>query len=113
MVVNDIDTRLTSHTAFASAKELHIDWHFIRPGRPVQSGHVESFNCRMEGKLLKETLFIALGHACGKGRVPAFGVRNEPGRIAFSIQQCVKQADLSDDAADRWPRCCRAGPARG
>jgi putative transposase len=31
------------------------------PGKPMQNGYVESFNCKMRDELLNETLFFSIG----------------------------------------------------
>jgi len=40
-----------------------VERHYIAPGKPLQSGYVESFNVRMRDELLNETLFLRLNHA--------------------------------------------------
>jgi transposase InsO family protein len=40
-----------------------IAWHYIAPGKPQQNGFVESFDGRLRGELLNETLFHSLPHA--------------------------------------------------
>ncbi|VXC80406.1 hypothetical protein SPHINGO8AM_230008 [Sphingomonas sp. 8AM] len=40
-----------------------IEWHYIAPGRPMQTGYVECFSSRMRDELLNETLFRSLAHA--------------------------------------------------
>lgn len=42
--------------------EVGVEWHYIAPGKPMQNGHVESFNGRMRDELLNETLFLDLHH---------------------------------------------------
>ena len=63
MIVSDNGTELTSNAVLSWSGEARIDWHYIAPGRPMQSGYVESFNGRMRDELLNETLFLTLGQA--------------------------------------------------
>ena len=44
-------------------QEAGIAWHYIAPGKPMQSGFVESFNGRLRDDLLNETMFRSLAHA--------------------------------------------------
>lgn len=63
MIVSDNGTELTSNAVLAWCGEMHVEWHYIAPGRPMQNGYVESFNGRMRDELLNETLFMGLAHA--------------------------------------------------
>lgn len=63
MIVSDNGTELTSNAVLAWCGELDVEWHYIAPGKPMQNGHVESFNGRMRDELLNETLFLSLDHA--------------------------------------------------
>lgn len=47
----------------AWAFEHGIALHFIRPAKPSENGHIESFNGRLRDELLNETLFKSLPHA--------------------------------------------------
>ena len=47
----------------AWCKDTGIDWHFIAPGKPIQTAFVESFNGRMRDEFLNETLFFDLDDA--------------------------------------------------
>src|ERR1700685_1649821 len=60
MVVSDNGTEFTSNAMLGWAKDHGVDWHYIAPGRPMQNGHIESFNGRMRDELLNESLFIDL-----------------------------------------------------
>ena len=42
------------------AIEAGVQLCFIRPGRPVENGFIESFNGRLRDELLNETLFTSL-----------------------------------------------------
>ena len=48
---------------FVWADETGVSWHYIAPSKPQQNGYNESFNGRLRGDLLNETLFRSLGHA--------------------------------------------------
>lgn len=63
MIVSDHGTEFTSNAMLAWAQENKIVWHFIAPGKPMQSGFCESFNGRMRDELLNESLFFGLDHA--------------------------------------------------
>jgi putative transposase len=47
----------------AWAHQAGVKLDFIRPGRPVQNGYIESFNGRLRDECLNETLFTSLAHA--------------------------------------------------
>ena len=40
-----------------------VKLHFIRPGKPVENGHIESFNGRFRDECLNTHLFTSLRHA--------------------------------------------------
>ena len=40
-----------------------VERHYIAPGKPMQSGFIESFNGRRRDELLNETLFTSLARA--------------------------------------------------
>ena len=63
MIVSDNGTEFTSNAMLGWAKDHGVDWHYIAPGRPMQNGHIESFNGRMRDELLNESLFIDLDQA--------------------------------------------------
>lgn len=71
-VVSDNGTELTSSTILRWSQERRAEWQHIAPGKPMQSGFVESFNGRLRDECLNETLFMSLAHArfvldaCGK-----------------------------------------------
>ncbi len=56
-------TELTCNAVLPWAGGAGIDWHYVAPGKPQQSGHVESLNGRMRDELLNETRFTSLAHA--------------------------------------------------
>lgn len=47
----------------AWSKGHQLAWHYIAPGKPIRNGFCESFNGRMRGELLNETLFFGFDHA--------------------------------------------------
>jgi transposase InsO family protein len=47
MIVSDNGTDSNDHG---------VNWYYIAPGRPMQNGYIESFNGRMRGELLNESL---------------------------------------------------------
>lgn len=60
MIISDNGTELTSNAILKWAQQHRIEWHYIAPGKPMQNGHVESFNGRMRDELLNETVFTSL-----------------------------------------------------
>ena len=40
-----------------------VERHYLAPGKPMQSGFIESFNGRRRDELLNETLFTSLARA--------------------------------------------------
>jgi putative transposase len=47
------------------SQDRGVEWHyFIAPSKPLQTAFIESFNGRLRDKLLNETLFSSLAHAC-------------------------------------------------
>ena len=51
--------QLTSIAVLAWCVRIGVEWHYIVPGKPMQNGHVESFNDRMRDELHNETLSSA------------------------------------------------------
>jgi putative transposase len=62
-IVSDNGTELTSMAVLRWCQEPQIEWHYIAPGKPMQSAFVESFNGSFRDKLLNETLFSSLTEA--------------------------------------------------
>ncbi len=62
-VVSDNDSELTSHAILTLADLSRVAWHYITPGKPMQSPFIESFNGRLRYELLNETLFTSLVRA--------------------------------------------------
>ncbi len=63
MIVSDNGIELTSNAVLAWSGDVGVEWHYIAPGKPTQSGFVESFNGRMRDELLNETLFFTVRQA--------------------------------------------------
>ncbi len=63
MIVSDKGTELTSNAVLTWSSDARIEWHCIAPGKPTQTGFVETFNSRMRDELLNEMLFRSLAHA--------------------------------------------------
>lgn len=63
MIVSDNGTELTSNAIPKWCAEHKVEWHSIAPGKPMQSGFVESFNGQMQDEFLNETLLRNLTHA--------------------------------------------------
>ena len=45
LIVSDNGTEMKSKTLLEWANRTGVGWHYIDPGKPHQSGFVESFNC--------------------------------------------------------------------
>jgi transposase InsO family protein len=43
-----------------SSNQYRVDLDFIRPGRPVENGYIESFNGRLRDECLNVEVFFAL-----------------------------------------------------
>ena len=63
MIVSDNGTEFTSNAVLHWSKQYQVEWHYIAPGKPMQNGYIESFNGRMRGELLNESLFLDLDQA--------------------------------------------------
>ncbi|CAK9033418.1 Insertion element ISR1 uncharacterized 10 kDa protein A3, partial [Durusdinium trenchii] len=57
------DTELTGMAVLRWCRDTRIDWHYIAPGKLMQSAFVESFNGSFRDALLNETLFSSLAEA--------------------------------------------------
>src|SRR6266540_4784683 len=44
MIVSDHGTEFTSNAVLSWAEDHRVEWHYIAPGKPMQNGHIESFN---------------------------------------------------------------------
>lgn len=59
----DNGSECTSNAMLGWAAQSNIELHFIDPGRPMQTGSVESFNGRFPDELLNEHAFPTIFHA--------------------------------------------------
>src|SRR3546814_15654115 len=55
MIVSDNGTELTSNAVLAWGGEVGVEWHYIAPGKPRQTGHVEKFHRRQTDERRHET----------------------------------------------------------
>ena len=75
-IASDNGTEFTSNAILKFVDDYKFDWHYIAPrcpaavcvqtargGKPTQNAFIESFNSRLRGELLNETLFPSLHHA--------------------------------------------------
>ena len=62
-IVSDNGTELTSRAILEWQNQTGIAWHYIAPGKPQQSGFVESFNGKLRDECLNEEVFDSLAHA--------------------------------------------------
>ena len=63
MVISDNGMELTSNAILRWSSERRIEWHYIAPGKPMQTGFIETFNGRKRDELLDETMVRNLVHA--------------------------------------------------
>lgn len=63
MDVSDNWTEFTANAILAWCKDREIEWHYIAPEKPMQSGYAGSFDGRVRDELLNDTLFHGLKHA--------------------------------------------------
>jgi putative transposase len=61
--VSDNGTELTSVAVLRWCQQVHVEWHYIAPGKPTQNAFVESFNGRFRDECLNDTLFSTLTEA--------------------------------------------------
>jgi putative transposase len=57
MIVSENGSELTCNAILAWADTVRVEWQYIAPGKPMQSGFIESFNGRLRDELLNEPLF--------------------------------------------------------
>jgi putative transposase len=62
LCVSDNGTELPGTAILRWCQERKIGWHYITPGKPQQNAFAESFNGRLRGECLNETLFTSLVH---------------------------------------------------
>ncbi len=62
-ILSDNGTEFTSHAILRWSQENQIDWQYIEPGKPMQNGHIESFNGKLRDECLNEHWFLSLEEA--------------------------------------------------
>ena len=62
MIASGNGAQWTSSAIRSFSDRMGIDWLFMAPGKQIQNAFVESFNDRLRGDLLNETLFPSLAH---------------------------------------------------
>ncbi|MBM0171440.1 IS3 family transposase [Altererythrobacter sp. C41] len=100
MIVSDNGTELTSNAVLSWCGEIGVEWHYIAPGKPMQNGHVESFNGRMRDELLNETLFLSLDHA--RAEIAAW-VEDYNGERPHSALGYETPAAFAAELQKQWP----------
>jgi ABC-type transport system substrate-binding protein len=63
VMVGDNVTELTSSAILRWSQEQRVAWHYIAPGKQSQTGVAKSFNGRLRGECLNETLLTSMAHA--------------------------------------------------
>jgi putative transposase len=66
LIVIDHGTEFAGKTLDAWAYRQGVKLHFIRPGKPMDNGHCESFNGRFRDEFLNENWFLDLRDAIDK-----------------------------------------------
>ena len=79
----------TSTAILTWCQRTMVDWQYIAPGKPTRNAFVESFNDRLRGDLLNETLFPSLAHVRA--------------RVAFWQADCNLTGPTRDCVAWRLP----------
>ncbi|MBT1517362.1 integrase core domain-containing protein [Bradyrhizobium sp. SRL28] len=71
MIVSDNGTEFTSkrHIGLAGGTQYRVAVHYIAPGKPMQSGFVESINGWLRDERLNEHLFANLNEARQRAQV--------------------------------------------
>lgn len=62
-MVSDNGTEFTSKAIMKWANDNKVEWHCIDPGKPQQSGYIESFNGSLRDECLNEEIFDTLADA--------------------------------------------------
>ncbi|GAA09035.1 transposase [Acetobacter tropicalis NBRC 101654] len=73
MIVSDNGTEMTSNAILVRQEKRAALWHYIAPGKPKQTGFVESFIGRFRYECLNEHLFATsptLGRSSTPGEPP-------------------------------------------
>lgn len=56
---SEFTSRALEHWAYINGVKIH----FIRPGKPTENGHIESFNGKFRDECLNTSCFLSLAHA--------------------------------------------------
>ena len=59
MIVSDNGTQMTSRAMLEWTNRTGADWRCIAPGKPQQTGFVESFNGELRDECLNEEVFAS------------------------------------------------------
>lgn len=59
-IVSDNGSEFVSKAILSFALHNHINWHYIKPGKPQQNGFTESLNDKIRNECLNENLFETL-----------------------------------------------------
>ena len=62
-IITDNGSEFTSKAMSIWAQENHVNMAFIRPGKPMENGFVESFNGRFRDECLNEQWFVSMKYA--------------------------------------------------
>jgi putative transposase len=79
----DNGPEFTSRHFTAWCEERGIALHRIQPGKPMQNGHVESFNGRLSDECLNASWFLNLADA--KRKIEIWRLENNPDRPHGSL----------------------------
>jgi len=103
-IVSDNGTELTSNAILSWADQNNVGWHYIAPGKPMQTAFVESVNGRLRDEFLNETLFhISDAGAPGAGRLAA---RLQPRAASFADRLAVARSLRRKPLTAIGPRRC-------
>ncbi len=96
----DNGSEFVSKAMEAWAYQYRVDLDFIRPGRPVENGYIESFNGRLRDECLNVEVFFALAD-----------VREKLQQWRQDYNQVRPHSALNDHAPDDFVKRWRAGSA--
>ena len=107
-------TELTSSAILRCLQKRRLEWHYIAPGKPTQTGFVERLKSHLRDNRLNEKLFISLAHP--RFVLAAWRHDYDSDEWAMSSGHCQarKPATLEtgrgDPRRDRRPTCLGACP---
>ncbi len=106
---------------WAYSNEVHLD--FIRPGRPVENGYIESFNGRLRDECLNVEVFFSLADARRKLALWLHDYNHHRPHSALADRTPAEFAAVCSDGKDgdkaalenaaRLPLCHRTAAAGG